>query len=271
MPPVIRDLPNTTKPFDPNDYMMKLQGKEYLPVAARIAWVNAEFGHEFSVSSELVEHNSYPGKNPRNAKEEITVREALFKVRVTFPNGKFKEAWGSETNVDFKDYLEKAETKALGRALGFAGYGTLFAPEFDESATISRGESRDKAQDNTYENTRAVDTAQDLDMVRDRITSRKKSSSLGGEESSSQEEPLATTQTSGTTPTKTASKEHDQLVQSLLAEVKKSKSNPDLEKQINELISEANSKGKVKRASQLPTDELRDLVQTVQEIASTHA
>jgi hypothetical protein len=32
----------------------------------------------------------------------------------------------------FGDYLEKAETGAYGRALGALGYGTQFAPEFDE-------------------------------------------------------------------------------------------------------------------------------------------
>lgn len=263
----IVNMPNTSAPFDPNTYMMKLQGKDYLPVAARIAWINAEFGHEFSISSELVEHNSYPGKNPRNIKEEITIREALFKVRVTFPNGKFKEAWGSETSVDFKDYLEKAETKAIGRALGFAGYGTMFAPEFDESATITRAQSRSQAnEENTYENTRAVDTAQDLSEIRSRVSERK--SKQGGEGQSSTE---TQTMTSSGTHQSSNSQQHEQLVQQLLLEIKKSKGKDPLEKQVEDLIAEANQRGQVKRASKLSEDDLRVLVQSVQALVSTHS
>ena len=37
-----------------------------------------------------------------------------------------------ETARGFPDYVEKAETGAIGRALGVLGYGTQFAPEFDE-------------------------------------------------------------------------------------------------------------------------------------------
>jgi hypothetical protein len=36
-----------------------------------------------------------------------------------------------ETEIGFPDYIEKAETGAIGRALAMCGYGTLQAPEFD--------------------------------------------------------------------------------------------------------------------------------------------
>ena len=44
--------------------------------------------------------------------------------------------YGSESVKDFGDYLEKAETKAVGRALAMLGYGTQFAPELDEGDRI---------------------------------------------------------------------------------------------------------------------------------------
>src|SRR3546814_7260726 len=40
--------------------------------------------------------------------------------------------YGSETPKDFGDYIEKAETKAIGRALGALGFGTQFTDDFDE-------------------------------------------------------------------------------------------------------------------------------------------
>ena len=36
----------------------------------------------------------------------------------------------------FADYLEKAETRAVGRALAMCGYGTQFAPELEERERI---------------------------------------------------------------------------------------------------------------------------------------
>jgi hypothetical protein len=38
-----------------------------------------------------------------------------------------------ETEIGFPDYIEKAETGAIGRALAMCGYGILQAPEFDEA------------------------------------------------------------------------------------------------------------------------------------------
>ena len=42
-----------------------------------------------------------------------------------------------ETEAGFPDYIEKAETGAIGRALAMCGYGTLQAPEFDESERLA--------------------------------------------------------------------------------------------------------------------------------------
>jgi len=37
----------------------------------------------------------------------------------------------------FPDYIEKAETGAVGKALAMCGYGTLQAPEFDEGERLA--------------------------------------------------------------------------------------------------------------------------------------
>ena len=42
-----------------------------------------------------------------------------------------------ETESGFPDYIEKAETGAIGRALAMCGYGTLQAPEFDEQDRLA--------------------------------------------------------------------------------------------------------------------------------------
>lgn len=42
------------------------------------------------------------------------------------PAGAEATGHGSETPRDFSDYIEKAETKAIGRALAALGYGTQF-------------------------------------------------------------------------------------------------------------------------------------------------
>lgn len=43
----------------------------------------------------------------------------------------------SETAKGFADHLEKAQSGAIGRALGFVGYGTLFATELDEGDRLA--------------------------------------------------------------------------------------------------------------------------------------
>ncbi|MFN3485591.1 MAG: dihydroxy-acid dehydratase, partial [Planctomycetota bacterium] len=75
------------------------------------------------IETELVEH--------RNG-------VAVFRARVRIPGGGSATGWGSETLDDFQDYLEKAETKALGRALAALGYGTQFCPDFEFGAADRR-------------------------------------------------------------------------------------------------------------------------------------
>ncbi len=61
---------------------------------------------------------------------------AYFELEITDSKGNVEIGVGSETGDDFPDYIEKAYTKAYGRALAALGYGTQFAPELEEGERI---------------------------------------------------------------------------------------------------------------------------------------
>jgi hypothetical protein len=104
------------KTFDPSKYLVNLNGRgEYLEVKWRLLWLRTEHPDAI-IETECV------------FREE---REAGFKARVSVPGGGSATGWGSETAGDFRDFYEKAETKAIGRALAALGYGTQFCQDHD--------------------------------------------------------------------------------------------------------------------------------------------
>ncbi len=111
--------------FDPAQYLSKFDGKDYLEVKWRIMWLRSEHP-DARVATEIVQHNEEAGF-------------ALFRAEVELPGGGRSTGWGSETVRDFHDYIEAAETKALGRALASLGYGTQFCQDFDFSANARPG------------------------------------------------------------------------------------------------------------------------------------
>lgn len=109
--------------FDASAHMMKLKGKDYLQVAWRLVWFREE-RPLWSIDTELVAHDA-------------DTKHAIFKATIADENGvKKSTGYGSESVKDFGDYIEKAETKAVGRALAMLGYGTQFAPDLDEGERI---------------------------------------------------------------------------------------------------------------------------------------
>lgn len=108
--------------FNPRDHLIDLKGKEYLQVMWRLVWFRQEkLG--WCIDTKL---------------EQLTDNHAVFSAKIYDENGVLKSAgYGSEGVKDFKDFIEKAETKAVGRALAMLGYGTQFAPEMDEGARIA--------------------------------------------------------------------------------------------------------------------------------------
>jgi hypothetical protein len=102
--------------FDPGRYLTKVGSSDYLEVKWRLVWLR-EVHPDAEIFTELISHQD---------------QEAVFKAQVILP-GRMGSAtgWGTEGLNDFRDYLEKAETKALGRALAALGFGTQFCPDFD--------------------------------------------------------------------------------------------------------------------------------------------
>ena len=108
--------------FNANDHMMQLKGKDYLQVAWRLVWFREDHP-DWGINAECVEQDQ---------------EHAIFKATICDENGIQKSSGhGSESKRDFGDFLEKAETKAVGRALAMLGYGTQFAAdELDEGERI---------------------------------------------------------------------------------------------------------------------------------------
>ena len=102
--------------------MMKLKGKDYLQVAWRLVWFREDHP-DWCINADCIEHDE---------------DHAIFKAIICDANGIQKSSGhGSESKRDFGDFMEKAETKAVGRALAMLGYGTQFAAdELDEGERI---------------------------------------------------------------------------------------------------------------------------------------
>ena len=113
------------QPFDPTQYLSKFDGRDYLEVKWRLLWLRSEHP-DARITTEIVQHNEESGF-------------ALFRAEVEIPGGGRATGWGSETVRDFHDYIEAAETKAIGRALAALGYGTQFCQDFDFSANARPG------------------------------------------------------------------------------------------------------------------------------------
>ncbi len=125
--------------FDPNKYMLKLPKTkkvtldngmvkwektetDYLPVAARIAWFRKDHPY-WSIITKIVQ-----------LANKAVVMKAIIK---DMTGSIIATARKKETEIGFPDYIEKAETGAIGRALAMCGYGTLQAPEFDEQDRLA--------------------------------------------------------------------------------------------------------------------------------------
>jgi hypothetical protein len=108
--------------FDPRRFITRVSGQDYLEVKWRLLWLRT-YDPKAVVTTELVSHQN---------------STAVFKANIILSEGGASTGWGSETYDDFRDYLEKAETKAIGRALAALGFGTQFTPDFDFGADQGR-------------------------------------------------------------------------------------------------------------------------------------
>lgn len=108
-------------PFDPRAHLIQLKGRDYLPVAARLLWLNEETDR-YKIETDIL----------RLEDNFAVVRATVSVLDETGNPSRSATAIKREDKTHFPDFLEKAETGSVGRALGMLGYGTQFAPEFDE-------------------------------------------------------------------------------------------------------------------------------------------
>lgn len=110
--------------FDPTPHLMKVKGGQmYLAVKDRLMWLREEHP-ESTIKTEMVHL-------------DLDVQLAVFRAEVTVPGRGSATGYGSETERDFPaGWIEKAETKAIGRALAALGFGTQFALELDEGERV---------------------------------------------------------------------------------------------------------------------------------------
>lgn len=102
--------------------LLNLRGKEYLEVKYRLVWFREDHP-DWSIETELMSVTDV------SAYGRATIRDE--KGRIIATSHKFESVKG------FPDFLEKAETGAIGRALALIGYGTQFcADELDEGKRI---------------------------------------------------------------------------------------------------------------------------------------
>lgn len=113
----------TDRGFDPGRFLTKVGQADYLEVKWRLVWLR-EVAPDAVLSTELVEHRFG--------------EYAVVKASVSIPGGGHAEGYGSETYSDFREYLEKAETKAIGRALAALGFGTQFSRDYEYGADQGR-------------------------------------------------------------------------------------------------------------------------------------
>jgi hypothetical protein len=126
--------------FNPNDHLLRIQGKDYLPVRWRLVWFHQATGSRAGYVTVELEHDRQTGfakfftvawDGSDETWRHLNIRGVEIDVC-----GRIATGEGSETQADFPDYYEKAATKALGRALAGLSFGTQFAPELDEKHRI---------------------------------------------------------------------------------------------------------------------------------------
>lgn len=102
--------------------LLDLRGKPYLQVAHRLIWYREEC----------------PAGEIKTELCVITPDYCVVKATVTDGEGNLVSTGHKREDAkSYADYVEKAETGAIGRALGAAGYGTQFEPSFDEGERLA--------------------------------------------------------------------------------------------------------------------------------------
>jgi hypothetical protein len=117
--------------YKPETQLIKVMDKDYLPVKYRLAWFRSRFPHG-TVDTKLVTLNmdiEYTEPIWCNGKKYMRTACGIAIFHTTIRDGCGGVATGtkSEKAASFDDFVEKAESGSIGRALAALGYGTQFA------------------------------------------------------------------------------------------------------------------------------------------------
>jgi hypothetical protein len=139
--------PSTPPSFAPESHLIRIGSgpsgqRWYLPVQWRLVWFR-ELCPQGTIETEMVHldleretEEEYYAYNSETRRHEKMVRRAkgfvIFRAVVKDGKGGMATGTKSEKAASFPDFLEKAETGAIGRALAALGFGTQFAPELEE-------------------------------------------------------------------------------------------------------------------------------------------
>jgi hypothetical protein len=97
--------------FNAQEHITIIDGGAYLEVKWRLVWLREQHP-DAVIETDMVESSR---------------DHAIFKASVRLGDGASATGWGSEYREQFPNFIEAAETKALGRALAALGFGTQFA------------------------------------------------------------------------------------------------------------------------------------------------
>ena len=134
------------KSFNPAEHLMNVGTKKkprmYLEVKYRLVWLreqepDAQITTEIlqldldrEVTAEVSEWDETQGKMVKVIKHGKGM--VIFKATIKLPNGAIGTGTKMENAAAFGDWLEKAETGAIGRALAGLGFGTAATDEMSE-------------------------------------------------------------------------------------------------------------------------------------------
>lgn len=137
--------------FNPREHLIQIKNKQgsadYLPVQWRLVWFRLDCP-QGTIKTELVQLDIdkemeeeifvWNAEKRRSEKVMKTAKGmAVFRAKIKDGKGGVATATKMEKAVSFPDFIEKAETGAIGRALAMLGYGTQFtADELDEAHRI---------------------------------------------------------------------------------------------------------------------------------------
>lgn len=107
--------------FNPKDHLIDLRGKKYLPVNMRLVWFREDYPGG-SIQTEVMNY------------DPLVVRASVYNnegALLATGHGSANIQQGAKVVWSGRE-IEKAETAAIGRALGHAGFGTQFDNDDDD-------------------------------------------------------------------------------------------------------------------------------------------